>query len=158
MIRILLALVVMLSTDAFAADWQLFDKGDSASSYIDRSSRRKEMTVYIAWLKNVHAKPQKLRQKVAGGVYVQKIELVHMNCANRTFSIKKRIYSAKDGTPLVTEDGAAGYEPVVPDSPSEVRYIAMCGKTYSKIQELNDSGVQYTPTEEPKSKWNPFTK
>jgi hypothetical protein len=59
---------------------------------------------------------------------------------------------------VATEDGTAGYEPVVPDTLSEVRYSAMCGKTYSKIQELSDSGIYYTPLEEPKFKWNPFTK
>lgn len=160
MMRAFLVIFAMLSTDAVAADWQLLDKSGGVSSYIDRSSQRNEMTVHIAWLKSVHDKPQKLRQKGAGGTYAQKVELVYMDCPSRSYSIQKTIYSAKDGTPVGPEGSATRFEPVVPDSPSELRYIAMCGKSYSAFDELRDKGIRYRDLSEPepKFKWNPFAK
>lgn len=158
--RTFLVLFFMLSTHAVAADWKLFDKNGGVSSYIDRSSQRNEMTTRIAWLKSVHDKPQKLRKEAAGGLYVQKVELVHMDCPTRSYSIRKTVYSAKDGTPVGPAGDATDFQPVVPDSPSEVRYVAMCGKTYSAFDELRDKGIRYhhLPEPEPKFKWNPFAK
>jgi len=160
MFKAFLMAFVMLSTDAFAANWQLFDKSGGVNSYIDRSSERNEMAMRIAWLKSVHDKPQKLRKKAAKGVYIQKIELVHMDCPSRSYSIQKTIYSARDGALVGPEGGATGFQPVVPDSPSEVRYVAMCGKTYSAFDELRDKGIRYRnlAEPEPRSKWNPFAK
>lgn len=160
--RTLLVFVAMLSTNACAADWELFDKKNGVTSYIDRDSQRRDedRTGYSAWLKSVYDKPQKLSQKGPGNEYVQKMELVHMHCSDRNYFIEKVVYSAKDGTPVISKKIEGGSGVVVPESPSETRYIELCKKPFSAIRELSNRGIYYKPLkEEPKPKWwNPFAK
>lgn len=153
---IALAAIGMLSaTSAFAADWQMFDQRANAKSYIDKGSQKRDMTVYTAWLKTVHEKPQKVPRQAGSGVYSQKLELVNMDCAARTYSIDKVIYSAKDGLVVASHDAGTRHDPVVPDSPSEKWYTAICGKR-GTFQDLVDKGIHYQQPEKPKSRWNPF--
>ena len=157
MLRVFVLAACMLATDAFASDWQLIEKTTIGSAYIDRASQRRDMTVYIAWVKSVSAKPQRLHPKGATAYYTQKLELVYMDCEKRNYLIKKSVYSSENGATVASDDGTAAYEPVVPDSSSEVRYTAMCGNDYSSFKALRDKGIEYRPLEQPKSKWNPFS-
>ena len=160
MIKALSFTLVILCCDASAADWQLFHKTSEVSSYIDRSSQRNKTTMRIAWLKSVYGTPQQLQQKSSQGKYVQKLELLHMDCPGRSYAIQETMYSAKDGEPTRAEKGATAFKPVIPDSISEVRYKAICGAHYSKLDELRDQGIRYRDISdpEPKSRWNPFAK
>jgi hypothetical protein len=160
MIKALFIALALLCCDAFAADWQLFDKSAGMRSYIDRSSQGNKMTTRIAWVKSVYEKPQQLRQKSRQSTYVQKMELVHMDCPARSYLIQETIYSSKDGELAGSKQGATGFKPVFPDSVSEVRYKTICGAHYSKLDELHDQGIRYRDISDPKSKsrWNPFAK
>jgi hypothetical protein len=151
----LAAIAVLCATSASAADWQMFDQRGNAKSYIDKGSQRRDMTVYTAWLKTVHEKPQKVPRQAGRGMYFHKLQLVKMDCSARTYLIDKVIYSAKDGVVVGSEDAGPRHDPVVPDSPSEKWHAAICGKR-GTFQDLADKGIHYQQLEKPKSKWNPF--
>jgi hypothetical protein len=148
----------MLTIGAHAAEWQPIEKNETFTSYIDRASQRREMTVYIAWIKNVNAKPQRLRHNGSTASYVQKLELVQMDCEKRRYVISKGVYSSGNGVTVATDNGTTGYEPVVPESSSEAQYIAMCGTGYDGLKALRDKGIEYKPLIEPKKNWSPFSK
>lgn len=152
----------VLSMNVSAADWELFEKKNGVSSYIDRDSQRKDEaeTSCIAWLKSVYDKPRKLPQKGPGNEYVQKMELVYMHCSNRSYLIEKTVYLDKDGNPVIAKKPERDYGVVVPESTSETRHVTMCQKPFSAIRELSNRGIRYKHIEaEPKPKWwNPFTK
>jgi hypothetical protein len=152
MVRLLLAFAVLLSTNVLAADWELFDKSNSVSSYLDLDSLMLEETKYTVWLKSVYAKPQKLRQD-PGGAYFQKLELMHVECSRRSYFIEKSIYTSKEGTPLATRTTETGPETVTPDSPSEVRYIAICKKPGRAFRAMRNQGIRYQPLEEEAKPW-----
>lgn len=158
MVRMLFALVVMLSTNASAAEWNLFEKRDGVNSYLDLDSLRVNEDMYTVWLKSQYAKPQKMRQKPPGGTYSQKLELVHMECSQRSYHVEKSIYSTEDGTPVATKKDENGFETVVPDSPSEVIYTAICKRSDVKFRALSNQGIRYSPLKEEPKWWNPFAK
>lgn len=160
MVRPLLALLVMLSTSASASDWKEFEKSDGVISYLDLDSLMKDETTYTVWLKSVYAKPQKIKQKASGAVYFHKLELMHVNCSGRSYFIEKTVYLTKDGTPVSTKKAETGPETVLPDSPAEIRYDAICKMRFAASRALMNTGVRFTPLEEkPKPKWwNPFAK
>ena len=145
MTRLLLLCIAILSTQASAADWQVFEKHARVSSWIDRSSHSHEDTVYSAWIKDVHTTPQRLRRGAGAGMYDQTLELVHMNCASRRFSIEKSVHQRANGSLVIETTHRERYTPVVPDSPAEARYKALCGPAYGKLHELRDKGVRFVP-------------
>jgi hypothetical protein len=159
--RALLMFVIMLSSNAFATEWELFDKKNGVSSYIDSDSKRIDEadSKHIAWLKSVYDKPQKLRQKAPGNEYFQKLELVYMNCSERSYLVDQTVYLDKDGNTITPKKVERDYGVVVPESTWETRHMAMCKKPFLSIRELSKRGIRYHDLEEPKPKWwNPFGK
>lgn len=160
MIKLLIAVLAILCADAVASDWDEFEKRDGVISYIDLDSLMVQETTYTFWIKSVYSKPQKMNPKSRGSDYLQKLELMRVNCAGRSYYLEKTIYLSKDGDPLITKRSETGPETVVPDTPVEVRYNAICKMRFARARALMNQGARLIPPEErkPQSKWSPLTK